>query len=72
MKNSKNTLTLTLIVSSIILLMALQIFWITNPYEKAYFNTWVPFEIKHSSFVPTPVHVGKGMVRLCLDHQAMS
>ena len=38
MKNSKNTLTLTLIVSSIILLMALQIFWITNSYEKAYFD----------------------------------
>jgi two-component system phosphate regulon sensor histidine kinase PhoR len=38
MKSSKNTLTLTLIVSSIILLMALQIFWITNSYEKAYFD----------------------------------
>ncbi|MDZ7650695.1 MAG: hypothetical protein U5K54_28125 [Cytophagales bacterium] len=38
MKSSKNTLTLTLIASSIILLMALQIFWITNSYEKAYFD----------------------------------
>lgn len=38
MKGSKNTATLALIASSIILLMALQIFWITNSYEKAYFN----------------------------------
>ncbi len=38
MKNSKNTLALVLIVSSIILLLALQVFWLTNSYEKAYFD----------------------------------
>ncbi|MBK7649585.1 MAG: GHKL domain-containing protein [Flammeovirgaceae bacterium] len=38
MKIQKNTIALALIISSIILLMALQIFWITNSYEKAYFD----------------------------------
>jgi signal transduction histidine kinase len=38
MKNSKNTLALVLIVSSIMLLLALQVFWLTNSYEKAYFD----------------------------------
>jgi two-component system, OmpR family, phosphate regulon sensor histidine kinase PhoR len=38
MKASKNTLALVLIVSSILLLLALQVFWLTNSYEKAYFD----------------------------------
>lgn len=38
MKTSKNTLALVLIASSIILLLALQAFWLTNSYEKAYFD----------------------------------
>ncbi len=38
MKTSKNTLALVLIASSIILLLALQVFWLTNSYEKAYFD----------------------------------
>ncbi len=38
MKKSKNRLALTLIASSIILLLALQMFWLTNSYEKAYFD----------------------------------
>jgi two-component system phosphate regulon sensor histidine kinase PhoR len=35
---SKNTLTLALIVSSIVLLLALQGFWLISSYEKAYFD----------------------------------
>lgn len=35
---SKNTLTLILIVSSIVLLLALQVFWLISSYEKAYFD----------------------------------
>jgi two-component system, OmpR family, phosphate regulon sensor histidine kinase PhoR len=35
---SKNTLTLALIVSSIVLLLALQVFWLISTYEKAYFD----------------------------------
>jgi two-component system phosphate regulon sensor histidine kinase PhoR len=35
---SKNTLTLALIVSSIVLLLALQVFWLISSYEKAYFD----------------------------------
>jgi len=38
MKNHKNTITLTLIVSSLALLLALQIVWITNSYERAYMD----------------------------------
>lgn len=37
-KKNKNRLTLLLIVSSIGLLLALQAFWLTNSYEKAYFD----------------------------------
>jgi signal transduction histidine kinase len=35
---SKNTLTLALIGSSIVLLLALQVFWLVTSYEKAYFD----------------------------------
>ncbi len=35
---SKNTLTLALIGSSIVLLLALQVFWLVSSYEKAYFD----------------------------------
>lgn len=35
---SKNTITLTLMMSSILLLVILQIFWLHNTYEKAYFD----------------------------------
>jgi two-component system phosphate regulon sensor histidine kinase PhoR len=38
MKTSKNTITLTLIVSSILLLLALQGLWLKNSYERAYFD----------------------------------
>jgi len=38
MKITKNTVALSLIISSIILLLALQMFWLTNSYEKAYFD----------------------------------
>mgnify|MGYP001806988380 CR=1 FL=1 len=34
----KNSITITLIIFSIILLLALQILWLTNSYEKAYFD----------------------------------
>jgi two-component system phosphate regulon sensor histidine kinase PhoR len=36
MKGSKNKLTLALIISSISLLLMLQVFWLTNSYEKAF------------------------------------
>ncbi len=38
MNTSKNSITLTLIVSSILLLLALQGLWIKNSYERAYFD----------------------------------
>jgi two-component system, OmpR family, phosphate regulon sensor histidine kinase PhoR len=38
MKQSKNKLTLALIISSISLLLVLQVFWLTNSYEKAFFD----------------------------------
>jgi len=38
MKITKNTVALSLIISSIVLLLALQVFWLTNSYEKAYFD----------------------------------
>jgi signal transduction histidine kinase len=38
MKTSKNTITLTLIISSILLLLALQGLWLKNSYERAYFD----------------------------------
>lgn len=38
MKKNKNRLALVLISSSILLLLALQVFWLTNSYEKAYFD----------------------------------
>ncbi|MCW5912213.1 MAG: HAMP domain-containing histidine kinase [Cyclobacteriaceae bacterium] len=38
MKKNKNRLALLLIISSIVLLLALQVFWLTNSYEKAYFD----------------------------------
>lgn len=38
MNTSKNTITLTLIVSSMLLLLALQGLWIKNSYERAYFD----------------------------------
>jgi two-component system phosphate regulon sensor histidine kinase PhoR len=38
MKGKKNTLLLALIMSSIVLLLALQVLWLTNAYEKAYFD----------------------------------
>lgn len=38
MKMQKNTLALALIITSIILLVALQVFWLTTSYEKAFFD----------------------------------
>ncbi|MCU0369140.1 MAG: hypothetical protein MUF39_09955, partial [Cyclobacteriaceae bacterium] len=38
MKKSKHTFTLILMVSSIILLLALQGFWLKSSYERAYFD----------------------------------
>ncbi len=38
MKKNKNRLALLLIISSIALLLALQAFWLSNSYEKAYFD----------------------------------
>lgn len=38
MKKSKNTLALALIISSIILLLALQALWLRNSYQQAYFD----------------------------------
>lgn len=38
MKKNKNRLALVLITSSIGLLLALQVFWLSNTYEKAYFD----------------------------------
>jgi two-component system phosphate regulon sensor histidine kinase PhoR len=38
MKQSKNKMALALIVSSISLLLVLQVFWLTNSYEKAYLD----------------------------------
>lgn len=38
MKPTKNTILVTLVASSILLLLALQLFWLKNSYEKAYFD----------------------------------
>lgn len=38
MNKSKNYLILTLMVSSIVLLLVLQLFWLSNSYERAYFG----------------------------------
>jgi len=38
MKSSKNSIALLLIISSILLLLALQALWLINSYEKAYFD----------------------------------
>ena len=38
MKKNKNQVTLLLIISSIVLLLALQALWLTNSYEQAYFD----------------------------------
>ena len=38
MKLTKNTITVMLVASSILLLLVLQLFWLQNSYEKAYFD----------------------------------
>lgn len=40
MNKSKNILALTLMLSSIALLLVLQLFWLRNSYERAFFGVW--------------------------------